>query len=68
MGKMILSISLAFGIVAGLMAYVIAYGEYVHHFPDKRKARVMACESGLIAFLFFVVLGLAMAWVLPHFR
>lgn len=42
-----------FGLLAGACAFLITYDEYVHHFPDKRKAFKMAFTAGLTAFLFF---------------
>jgi hypothetical protein len=45
-----------FGALAGLMAYVILYHEYLHHF-EPRRARSMALRGALIACLFFVSLA-----------
>lgn len=56
-----------FGGLAALMAYLIAYEEYLHHFPDRKTTRRMAIESALVAFVFFFGMGLLLAAVLPRF-
>ncbi len=48
------------------MAYLIAYEEFAHHFPDTKQPRQMAFESAVFAFTFFFGLGLILALVLPH--
>jgi len=53
------------GCFAGAMAYLISYEEYLHHFPDKRKPRRLALQAGVFAFLFFLGIGLVLAFVLP---
>ncbi len=35
--SMSLAISLVFSPFAAIMAYLITYGEYIHHYPDKKK-------------------------------
>jgi hypothetical protein len=62
----IVVISAAFALIAGLMAYLIAYEEFAHHFPDTKQPRQMAFESAVFAFTFFFGLGLILALVLPH--
>ena len=53
------------GILAGIMAYLISYEEYLHHFPDKSGPRKMALEAALLAFAFFFGIGIILAVVLP---
>ena len=62
---LILFISAVFGSLAGAMAYLIAYEEYLHHFPDKRRPRRLALQTGFFAFLFFLGIGVVLAFVLP---
>ncbi|HKK20887.1 MAG TPA: hypothetical protein VJ983_05385 [candidate division Zixibacteria bacterium] len=62
----IIVISAAFAVIAGLMAYLIAYEEYAHHFPDPKQSRQMAFESAVFAFTFFFGLGLILALMLPR--
>lgn len=51
------------GLIAGAMTYFITYNEYQHHFNDKRTFRE-SIKSGLVAFIFFFVLSLAVAFIL----
>ena len=47
-----------FGVLAALMAYVITFGEYSHHFPDAKMPRRLALEAALVAFAVFMLLAL----------
>jgi len=52
-------LGVVFSTLAALCAFVITYGEYLKHFPDKRKPLKMAAQMALAAFAFFmIVLGL----------
>jgi hypothetical protein len=63
-----LALGALFGALAGAMAYVILYGEYSRHFPkDPRRARRMALQGALIAFLVFVGLAAASGYVIGHY-
>lgn len=48
-----------FGIIAALMAYLITYREYRHHYPSETEPRQAGRQAALVAFLFFLVLGIA---------
>lgn len=48
-----------FGIIAALMAYLITYREYQHHFPSEAEPRQAGRRAALVAFIFFLVLGTA---------
>lgn len=48
-----LLVGAVFGLLAGACAFLIAYGEYQRHFPDKRTPVRMALQTALPAFLFF---------------
>ncbi len=61
----VLFIGVVAGCFAGAMAYLISYEEYSHHFPDKKKPRQLALQTGLFAFLFFLGIGFVLALVLP---
>jgi ABC-type antimicrobial peptide transport system permease subunit len=52
-----LLIGAVFGIVAGLMIYLISYNELIKHFTDKRIPIKVSLKSSLITLVFFVVLG-----------
>jgi Mg/Co/Ni transporter MgtE len=57
-------IGLIFGILAGMMAYVITYGEYVHHYPDKKQPRKIALQAGFFAFAFLFGLSMIAGYLL----
>jgi amino acid permease len=61
----ILFIAVFFGCLAALTAYIIAYKEYCHHFPEKRRVRRLALESAIFAFAFYCGLGILLAILLP---
>lgn len=65
--KLFLIIGSAFGLLGGLMAYLIVYNEYMHHFPDKSRPRRMALRSGLFTFVFLLLTLLLVGWVLAGF-
>ena len=65
--ELFLSIGLFFGLIGGLMAYLITYNEYTHHFQDKARPRQMALSSGLFTFVFLLVLLFLAGWILLRF-
>lgn len=58
MGTLLL-IGSGIGLVAGLMAFLITYEEYVRHFPEKKTPLRLALEAAV--FTFFVILALSVA-------
>jgi hypothetical protein len=46
-----------FGTLAGICAFVIAYGEYRRNWAFTGNAVTMALRSALVAFLFFFLAG-----------
>ena len=63
---MVVFIAAIFGCLAALMAYLITYNEYAHHFNDKREVIKTAVKTAIITFIFFLGLGLVLAIVLPR--
>lgn len=57
-----------FSTLAALSAFIITYGEYLKHNPDKRKPRKMAVQAALAAFLFFMALTLVIMLVSNLFK
>lgn len=47
------------------MAFLITYEEYRHHYPDRRQVRNAALQAAVFALAFFLLVGLALAVVLP---
>jgi len=60
-------IAVIFGFLAAIMAYLISYMEYQHHYKDKRDVRKASLQTGRFTFGFFIFLGLVLALLLPHF-
>jgi len=52
-----------FSILAALCAFIITYGEYLKHYPDKKKPLKMAIQTALAAFLLFTLLSLVVTFV-----
>jgi len=53
-----LVIGAIFSLVGALMAYVIAYEEYSHHYTDKRKPFQHAMQTAVFTFVVFLVLSI----------
>jgi len=54
-----------FSPLAALMAFLIFYDEYEHHYADKRKASKAAFEAAIFTLVFFLALGLFLGLILP---
>jgi len=50
-------IVLIFSVLGATSAFIITYGEYLRHFPDKKRPLKLAARTALAAFLFFVVVS-----------
>ncbi len=62
-----LVVGLIFGLVAGVMAFLISYQEYSHHFTDSKKPFMLSLQTGLFTFAFMLALSLLAAYVLTTF-
>jgi hypothetical protein len=60
-------ISLIFSILAGIMAFLITYQEYEHHYLDKRDFLKASLRTGGVTFIFFLSLGFILAMTMPYF-
>lgn len=65
--NLFLGIGGVFGAIAGLMAYLITYNEWMHHYPTKKEPRKMAWEAAIFAFTFFFLVSLFAGYVLINF-
>jgi predicted benzoate:H+ symporter BenE len=63
--KAIFGIAVILSLLAAAMAFLITYGEYAHHYPDKRKVMKAALEAGIFTLIFFLALGLLLGLILP---
>jgi len=61
-----LGIGLVFGPLAALSAYLITYGEYQHHYPDKKTPRKLALEAAIGTLVFFLVLSVVIGLFLEN--
>ncbi len=59
-------IGLMFCPLAGAMAFLITYEEYSHHHLERRVVVWRSLGMALVTALFFGVLSLALAVLLPH--
>ncbi len=57
-----LDISIIFGVVFGflgsLIAYLITYKEWVHHYPTKKEPKRIALQTAIFAFIFFLLVSI----------
>jgi hypothetical protein len=60
-------LGVVFSTLAALCAFVITYGEYLKHFPDKRKPLIMAAKMSLAAFVFFMLMSVFMLVIINLF-
>ncbi len=50
-------IGLAFVPIAALAAFLITYGEYEHHYPDKKEPLRIGLEAALLTSVVFIFLA-----------
>jgi purine-cytosine permease-like protein len=63
--KALFCIAAILSLLAAVMAFLITYEEYVHHYHDKRKTLKTALEAAIFTLVFFLALGLLLAIILP---
>ena len=57
-----------FGLLASILAYVILYREYQHHFVDGARPRKMALQGALVTLLVFLALSITFGYAAQYFR
>jgi len=57
-------ISIIFSSIAALMAFLITYGEYIHHYATKKEPLKLAFEAASFTFVVFFVLSILVAIML----
>jgi hypothetical protein len=62
--RMFLVIGLIFAPLAALMAFLITYEEYSHHYSRRRPALLHGLRAALFAFVIFLVVALTVGWVI----
>jgi len=58
---------LPFAIIAALMAYLITYSEWAHHYPTKKEPRKHALEMAIFTLIFFAVITAFVVYLLSNF-
>jgi uncharacterized protein YybS (DUF2232 family) len=56
-----------FGFLAALMAYLITYNEWMHHYPTKKEPRKIALEVAIFTFIFFFSISLISGYFLTKY-
>ena len=64
MWPLLLFIGLSAALASSVFAYVIMYGEWVHHFVDRRDTVRLALKTAAVAFVFIFVLALLAEYAL----
>jgi len=52
--------------LAALMAFLIMYSEYSHHYTSKREPLKMALQDAFVTLILFIFISLLMAFILAH--
>jgi hypothetical protein len=60
-------ILLPFTLIGSVMAYLITYNEYVHHYPTKKEPRKTALEAAIFTFIVFSVLSFFVIYMLINY-
>jgi len=63
--KISMAIGLVFSPLAALLAFLLTYNEYQHHFPDNKKPIKMATEAAIFTFFIFMTISLLIGIILP---
>jgi len=56
-----------FTLIGSVMAYLITYNEYMHHYPTKKEPRKVALEAAVFAFIFLSVISIFVIYVLTNY-
>jgi len=51
-------VGLLFSPIAGAMAFLIFYNEYVHHYSNKKQPLKIAFEAALLTLILFIILSI----------
>lgn len=57
-------LGVGFGVIASVMAFLITYGEYVHHYAETRTPRRIALQAAVVTFAFFVLASVVVGYIL----
>jgi RsiW-degrading membrane proteinase PrsW (M82 family) len=57
-----------FIIIAALMAYLISYNEWRHHYPTKKEPKKLALQSAIVTFIILSVLASLFIYFITDFN
>jgi len=60
------AIALIFSPLASAMAFIVTYGEYLRHYPDKKQPMKLALEAALVTLVFFIGVSFVIGFVLEN--
>ena len=66
MSTSIYFILLPFALIAAVMAYLISYNEWMHHYPTKKEPRKMALEAAVFTLIIFIAIIFFTVYILTH--
>ena len=52
-----------FGFLGAVMAYLITYKEWIHHYTSPEIPRKMALETAIVTFIFFLAVAMLVGFV-----
>lgn len=67
MPQLFIGVGVIFGLLAALMAYLITYNEWLHHYPSKKEPRKIALEAAVFTFIIFLVLSLFIGFIFTNY-
>ncbi len=66
LSALIIAVTITFSPFAGIIAFLVTYDEYKHHFV-KRDARKQALKMGLFSLFVFLAVGLISGYVFNQY-
>lgn len=56
-----------FGFLASLMAYLVIYNEYMHHYQSSKEPHKLALQAAIFTFIFFFALAVGAGYFLTNY-
>jgi hypothetical protein len=66
MSMSIYLIFLPFALIAAVMAYLISYNEWMHHYPTKKEPKKIALEAAVFTFIIFIAIIFFIVYILTR--
>jgi tetrahydromethanopterin S-methyltransferase subunit C len=67
MSSAIYLIFIPFVFIGSVMAYLITYNEYLHHYQTKKEPRKLALQAAVFTFVVFGIIMIVAIYVLTNF-